>query len=800
MLDWSNLVDIDILKKHGVSSGEYKKIFTMDVLPSRVQKLVDLITNRLKDGYNRNLAEHRIYAAIDLAYEAPFNQTTATLVQNLMQKRLSSEELLKELEKWGLKQDEMFLSVERLVEGKTQNVLIPNPPIFFNVLIPVVLSYCTARAATLFNERNTSPLLPYNPLIKTSRDRVICEVVTNLIQTISGWYGYQSYLDQAIKQMVKYGVSIAFPIEEWHCEEQIRIGTDGKEEYYTTKEGLRYTFPHPTRMFYDLYQPLTSLNSDTGVGFAANWHIVPYSDILDNRMYWNRDRVSFGTNWFDNPAAGNYFQEFYPCRLRFPTFDGANMRREDQAAFYSSAERDKAVFLTQFYMKLTPRDFGLGRYEPIPGSKKGAMRLKDTYDCPVWHRFVMAGDSTVIWCEPCAYPPNWFMGYNYDAVAGRQSSLGLETIPWQDHLGNIMTQMKLTCSQNLANVIWYDTNMVNKTDIENLNNLGERKYRGMNFMPFDSMKMSRSGGLDVGKAFIPSQLAYRSIQDMVQMMGQVLNIMERVLQFTAQEVGSTAQHYQSAEEIKTLSNSSSSRTQYIGYAVDQALDAWKLQLYHAAMAYMDTDFQSQVSSDIPNVDAILASLGFEVTGRTAETIMIKGKKQKLRVEGFMKMGGGDIPEPDAQVATVLFQTIGAISANPMLFQAIGADKIVALLEQAAKMAGADKDFKLPVMPQQPQPPGAPGQPPTGAGQSPAAPAQPSQPDIQAQLLPVLKQLQAQTLQIVEEKIAKPAAQQMAKQEAQIQALDKTLAQLEKIVAAAAKSAPQIQPGAPPVVK
>ncbi len=749
----------------------------MDVLPPRVQKLVDTINNRLKDGYNRNLSDYRIYAAIDMAYEAPFNQTTATLVQNLMQRRLPSEELLKELEKWGLKEDEMFLSVERLNGTKVETVLVPNPPVFFNVLIPVVLSYCTARSATLFNERNASPLLPILPLIKNARNRVICEIVTNLIQTISANYGYPNYLDQAIKQMVRYGVSVAFPMEEWDCETQLELDGD-KEVPRTVKEGLRYRFPHPSRMFYDLYNPATTMNSDTGCEYAAMWDIVPYSEILDNRMYWNKENISYGTNWFTNPLAGNYFQEVFPCRIQYPVIDVQGMR-EDKAAFYSSADRDKAVFLTQFYMKLIPKDFGLGKYEPIPGAKKkNALKLVDTYNYPVWHRFVMAADTNVIWCEPCAYNPLWNMLYNYDALRARQMSLGLETIPWQDHLGNIMTQMKLTCSQNLANVTWYDTNMVNKTDIDNLNNLGERKYRGMNFLPFDSLKTSRSGGLDVGKAFIPIQMQYRTIQDMVIMMGQILDVMERVLQFTAQEVGSTAKHYQSAEEIKTVASSSDSRVNYTGFAIDVALDAWKKQLYTAAMAYMDTDVQSEVSSDIPGVDKILAELGFEETGRTNEKIQVKGKKAKLQLDAFMKTGGGDLPEPDGQIATVLFQTIGMIAGHPEILQN---PQLVALLEEAAKYAGADNDFKLPAatpLPQNPQ------QAP------PAAPAAPQQPDIMQQLVPVLKQLQESILKTVEEKIAKPAADEMVKQEGQIQQLAGIVQQLEKVLQ-------QYRPPAPP---
>jgi hypothetical protein len=779
----------------------------MNPLPPRVQKLVDLITNRLKDGYNRNLADHRVFAAIDLAYEAPFNQTTATMIQYFLRRGMpqNGDELEKELEKFGLKQDDLFLSVQRLVDGKDTNVLIPNPPVFFNFLLPLVLSVCTQRTATFFNERNTSPLLPFNPLIKTAQNRVVCEVVTNLIQTIAGWYNYQSYLDQSIKQMVKYGVALAFPEEEWDCEYQLQEGDDGKEEKQVVKEGIRYLFPHPSRMFYDLYHPLPTLNSDTGIEFAAHWQIVPYSEILDNRMYWNRECISYGTNWFDNPLAGNYFQEFYPCKLKFPSFDSGPLKREDKAAFYSSSDRDKAVFQTQFYMKLVPKDFGLGRYEQKGEGKKAKKKLVDTYDYPVWHRFVVAGDGTIIWAEPCAYVPNWFMGYNYDAQSGRQVSLGLETIPWQDHTGNIMTQMKLTCQQNLDNVTWYDTNMVNKTDVENLANLGERRYKSRNFLPFDSLKMSRSGGMDVSKAFITSELQYRSIQDLVTMMGQTLDIMDRVLGFTAQDGGATAKHYQSAEEIKETAGSSDARANYTGASIDNGIDAWKIQIYTAAMAYMDVEFESQVSSDIPDVEKILADLGFTIIGRTKDKILISGQKSKLKLEGFMKIGGGDEPEPDNQTAQVMFQTIGIISSHPEFFQAIGVKKVISLLEQAAKIAGADKDFKLPVENQPPPPgqpaPGAPpqpGQPPPGAP-PPGQPMPPTlSPEVMQELIPILKQVQQQTLQIVEEKIAKPAAAEMVKQENQIKQLDALMLKVEELLKGlhqqpAAPVAPQLPP-------
>lgn len=767
-------IDIKLLKKRGISAGEYKKIFTNKKKPARVQKLIDLISSRLKDGFKRNLTEYKTFAAIDLAYDAPFAQTTPTFIEHLLSRKLTAEEMLKEVEKMGLREEDLFLSVE-MPNGTIQKIV--NPPVFYKVLVPAVRAYCTARTSALFNPRNKSPLLPFHPLRKTSRNRVICEIWTDLVQQISSWYGYPAYLDQAIKQMVKYGVSLAFPCEEWHSEKQMKLDDKGNEQVVTEREGIRYLFPHPTRMFYDLYHPAPTLNTGTGCMFAAHWQIQAFSEILDNRKYWNRSAISFGTNWFTSPLAGNYFTEFFPCRINFPVVTtGEDAKREDKASFYSSNDRDKSVFLTHMFMLITPKDFGLGRYEDDV--------LVSTYSYPVWHHFILAGDETVIWAEPCAYIPNTFMGYDYDAQNGRQSSLGLEMIPWQDHLGNIITQNLLTAKQNLANVIFYDKNVVDVTDVEKIKNLGEKKYRSLNFLAFDGMKNSRVG-VNVEKAFIPVQLTYRTIQDGIQMMGAVLDIMERVLQFTAQEVGATAKHYQSAEEVKITNESSDSRIVYTGSSVDAAMDAWKMQILTAAMAYKDDDVTVEISADIPDVEKIIKEIGFTIVSQTDERIIIKGKKTDVPLTEFAKTGEGQEQDTDGQTAQIMFQTIGMVANNPALFQSIGSKNLIGLIEQASHIAGADKDFKIPLtskpepMPEQEPQPGQSGQP--TQPEQPAAQGQPPAPDIQSQIGPLLQQVQASILQIVQEKIAKPAAVEMVKQEKQIQQLEQIVAQLAQLL-------------------
>jgi hypothetical protein len=749
-------MDMGYLKSCGVSAGSYKKIFTLPraEYPKRVKELVQLMSQRTTDGRSRNLREWKTFAAIDIAYDTPFQQTTPTMINHIMSQNLGTAEALEAVKNWGLRDDDLYLKVPQPDGSIT---LVPNPPVFFQIFIPIVKAYCTIREAKIYNERNNADLFRYDPLKGTSRNQVLCEIISDLIQTISGWYGYPAVLRQAIHQMLKYGVMLAFPEEEWHCEEQIRHDDFGLgADKYTVKEGIRYIIPHPTRMFYDLRRPLTRINSDTGCEWMGTWYIRSYGDILDNRSYWNRQRIFCGTNWLDTNVSGTYFKEFYPCSMNFPiTTSAGPPQREDIAAWYNSGSRDQAVFLTEFFMKLVPADWGLGEYQ---GTK-----MVKTYKHPVWHRFSLAGDDTVVWAGPCAYPPCWFMGYDYDENAGRNSSMALECIPWQDHVGNILSQIILTAKQNLANVTFYDSQIVDQKDIDKLKNQGEMKYRGMNFVAFDSL-LNQRAGLSVKDAFVGVQLSKTGIQELLQMLPTVLNIMERVLQISAQEAGAAASHQQSKAEVVQTGGASMNRVIFTSSSVDEGIDAWKRQLYNAAMAYLDPEVSAEVSSDIPELPKHIADLGFEVQGEGDGTLLVKGHKKTLRLEGFASSERADNPNKEKETAQIIFQVVGTIAAQPELTQQIGATNLLTLIEQAAKLAGVPRDFKLRALP---------------AGAPPET--------VPPMILQAIQQAQQATMQAIEEKIAKPVAQEVASDQQQLEQIQTVLKQLQGIYQIAAQT-------------
>lgn len=752
-------VDIRVLKRHGISAGDYKRIFSAKSgdRPTRVNKLIQIIADRTRDGRERNLRDYRTYWAIDEAFNAPFQQVTPTLMKSFLDRKWeSADAAYKAMEAWGLNERDLFVDV-KLEDGTAAKML--NPPFLYQIVVPIVKAYWTIRLAKIFNERDTNPLLPYTPLKLTSRNQVLCEVLTDVVNTVSNHYGYSSVMRESIQQMLKYGISLAFPRETWHTEEQEEFdGYDeatGKGKTSITKEGIRYYFPHPTRMFYDLLHPLTSFNTDTGCEYAGYWHVQRYGDILDNPDYWNRESVWFGTNWFNSPLATNYFTEVYPCQLKFPDAPPQTENsRENVAAYYSTSTRDKAIFTTEFFMKLVPKDWGLGQYEDSTMKK-----LVKTYNHPVWHRFVIAGDDTVIYCEPVPYAPIWFMGYDYDPQCARTSSLALEAIPWQDEVGNILSQIILTSKQNLANVMFYDKAVVNAEDIRNLQNSGSKQYVSMNFIAIDTMKFSRQG-VDSKQAIYPVQLNKQNLQELFQVLSSTLNMLERVLQITAQETGGTASHQQSKAEIVEAGGASTNRLAFTSSFVDEGIDAWQRQLHDAYQSFGRDNVEAQISPEIENLEEVLLQLGFQVNGRTTESVFVKGNKdglRNLRLENFARRNTGPQTGDDAETAKLIFSLSQTIAGQPELFNKVGAKNLMALLEEGTRLGGGRKDFHIPIL--------------KDSEKSNA---------VQPNVLEAIKAAQQATMQAIEEKALKPIAQEIGQEQQKLSQMEQVLQQLQGI--------------------
>jgi hypothetical protein len=740
-----------ILRKAGCSSKAWKKLFTAvgDERSRKITALNNLVSDRIKDGRLRNIQEWRVFRAIDLAFDVPFHQTTPTILNNLMGRRFETQdELLAELKNWNIDEDEMFLTVKD--EGGKETRVI-NPPTFYKVLVPLVRSVVTTRCASLFNERNLTPLLKFEPAVSNANTRMLCDMETNITETIARDYGYANTLRQAIFQALMYSFALAFPREVWHSEYQRQEQEDGQDREELEKEGIRYCIPHPTVTSWDLDYNVSDFNTDTGPTWAQYWKVIRYGEILDNKLYWNRRTISFGReDWRTGTFPDNFFEEIYPCHLEWPVPPGGpTSSREQAASYYATNQRDKACFLTDHFMRLIPSKWDLGDY--------------DNY---IWVRFVVANDDAIIFAEPCCYPPVLYFGYDADQARIKNASLALEVIPFQDEIGNLLSQILLTCKQNLANVNFYDALVIDDGDIQKIKNFGQQMLYGLNFVRYDSTKNQRLGA-DVKEAIHSVNFQAKDIQPLFQAIGTTISLMERLLQMSAQEQGATASHQQSKEEVQQTQGSSSNRLKYTGSFVDDGMDAWKRQQYFAQKAYMDTEVETYVSSDITDVEDRLKDLGFEIVSKGDGKINVRGPKSRIKIDALAAAGKGPERKNDTAVAQVMMQTIAPLVKNEKLYEAVGPKLILKIMETAAKLAGADKDFRL----------------------------KPDQQQEMSQLQQLAAQIQKGAVSQIEKDVTAPVAKEIAQIQQQLKQLQEIVLQMHgKPVAP-----PQLPaPGQPPV--
>lgn len=685
-----------LTSKYGLDPDSLKAAFDAKTLDKRpnVKKLVDRIRDIIRDGIDRNRRDYRLYKAMDWAYDSPFYQISYTQLRGLISSKPDDKKVMETIREWGLTHllpDVLNADGSACCHPGTNTPMkAVNLPVFFNIFVPIVMSYITIRWAKLFNDRNLVPHFKYEPVQFTKENRLRCEVITQVVQRQSAWFGYPSDTKQTILQTLLYGFCINFPREAWYVEKHL----DEKGADKIQREGLRFNMPHPSRIYYDLYHRLSTLNTNSGCEYAGYWELCRYRDIHDCPLYWNKDSISMGSvSWFD--GASNFLEEVFPCTMKFPENTRGNgsmgagaLDRESEAyRTYGQGDFNSATLLTQHFQRIIPKECGLGDYPH-----------------PVWFRFVMASDVAVIWAEPLAYDRLPTYCYDADFNRARFRSLALEIIPFQDQIGNLMTQWIASVKENLLNPIFVDKEKMPAEALTALQNMGFKNYGGRMFVPFSSTENYRIK-VDQKEAFYAPQLTRHDTGQIAQLISGVLDMLDRIMQLSPQEIGQAASHEQTAEETKIIAQNTSTRVSFTGSFIDDGDYAKKVMLYDAMMAYADDDITVGISSAYASTEEELKNLmtkvGLTITDDSTydpndpdSMRTVKAKKSALVLETFSSTRdkGDRINNP--AIADAMSKVFSAIAGNPVLIQSVGSVQMVELLNQVISTMGLPKEFKL----------------------------------------------------------------------------------------------------------
>ena len=670
-------VDPKILEKHKLTSDDLKSQFTADKLSEKITHLIDYIRDVLREGIEHNVRESSIYKAIDKAYDVSFSQTSYTLAAHLLEQYddpAKHKDILSTIKDMGLTHllvpycpSCKSTSCNKGCTCKTKSEAL-NLPLLKQLHIPLVKAYQHRAWAKMFNSRDSIPHYPYHPRNATLKEKIKCDLITEQIDIQANNCGYRADRQQAYFNALLYGTCLKFPRKAW-TQKTSAVMEDDKEKERIEWEGILFTFPHPSKAFVDpAFRPCT-LNSGTGCRYAGYWDICRWGEIDDDPGYWNKDKVGFNDgDWFASLPTTSYMANLYPCTMKWPTFNSTrdtNDREVKIGLYGTGTERNAAFVRTNLFLCLNPKTHGLGDGE---------------YDHDLWFRFVIGATDTVMYVEPYAYDtPVIYYGIEADGNRIRNSSMGLDCLPFQDQLGNIITQNLVTVAKNLTSIVFWNSDVVEETDVAQVQAIGDRALKSTVFIEYSKDKLNSIMRENAGDAFIPLTLPQHSIAEGLAMVNVLISITDRVLSFSSQEVGAAASHQQSKYESQQIAENVDNRSQFTESFADDAERADKRMLWQAFVAYGPETITVSVDGVDEEKKAAIKELGLKLIGEPQGTELraeIRGSKSIIDIDNFAHLekadNRGDFAGVISGIATILTTYVN----NPLLLEYVGPKQIV----------------------------------------------------------------------------------------------------------------------------
>lgn len=657
------------------------------------------IQGRLNESIQWGLRNYKLYAAVDLAWDTPTISKETLPLQLYAQGKIDLEACQTELSALPIGKQ----YVRRNEQGKATAIDLPK---FIDVSVNLVRSMLTRRHAAQANKYNN--LYPYYKYESRSTGlvgKLRADVMSQQAEIIVDGFDYRHHDEQVMRDALLYGRCIDFVRCGWERHEQFRqkalapelTGSNGpiQTEIFCVKQGVSFHNPHPTRLILDNSEPISSINTDTGPNYIGYWDVTRYGEINNNPLYFNRDAIGYGPNfWSILTTYSAFFTQYYtnvkappsdPQQQRINADTAGNNDAKNTQSLYATNMDDMAVIKAEYFRRLIPKDHGMGNY-PFP----------------VWVRFVIAGDSTVIFAEFLPSTPAAVCSMNEKDDRRLSVSFGMDLLWAQDMMSNLVTSMLLAVQRELLTVIGINTDLVSEADQKTLKDrLAGRDWSvDPIVIPFSLKQIADEMGLKPNALFQIGETAKSgSIQQCFQAMTQLMSLVERMSAMSPAEQGQPAPREISATEVSEMASTTQSVYSFISDDVDEYRAAKKRIVYESCCGCSEGTFQVPVINRYS--EKTIKKAGFKVApddddyavGQIAARTVLGTRKNLVHDYIFTTRDGSERPV-NTQAANTLVQLLQVALQVPAVMQAITKDKLFDMFNEVFRMSGAGVDLLL----------------------------------------------------------------------------------------------------------
>lgn len=715
------MVDFDILDEYGTTDERLRQFFTAEEpataqsekmtpaelrvrrrdvkLRAKFQKWMQAI---LWEHIINSLESHPKYAAVDMAWDSfPTNTAVVPLMQ-FAQGRIDATRAAK----WLRELPDGGRYVKDGPAGETIDL-----PKFFEVNLNLLRSILTRRRAAQVEKYDRLwPYFKYEPRDQTEVGKLRADLVSQRMDIMADQYGYRHFQSQAILHMLLYARTVAFPRAYWEREVSLErvpggVPRDAQGRLRTrtrvSREGLSWVLPHPSRVFFDNNYPLAALNEDNGPEYVGFWDVTRWGDVVNNANFFNRRQISFTQGLCDLftaywPFFNQYFSTIIPPALpEQPAYATGANDVKNRVGLYTGQMEQTSVIVSNFWVKVRPQNWGWGRYPH-----------------PVWVHLKVAGDATVVYAKICPSSPAAVFAYNENDGRTFNISMAHELMPFQDQLSNLTSQLLETVKQDLLSVAVLNTDVFpddekgrrTREEFEALLS-GRAQYATMQTLEVSFQHLAQLG-IKPEQVFTVVRAAPNTqIEQIFKAITEVLNLADRLLVMSQQEVGQQMSHEASATESHNISKATDSIYDFISTGLDEGRAAVKRICFESLVACGSSQVELTVASRYPS--GVVKQAGFTVqagvfAADSGFARVIGSKLGLVHDYIFTSRDGGDRPagQQAGQVLVQMLQAIGGLEPNiqQAVVGAMGKAKVFEILNQIFRSIDAGVDLKLELKP------------------------------------------------------------------------------------------------------